>query len=318
MQPLVSIIIPTYNRAHLIGETLDSVLAQTYTNWECIIVDDGSTDNTTGVLISYIERDSRFKFFRRADDRAKGASSCRNYAFSLSKGSYIQFFDSDDIMHPNHLFEKINSINDADLVICKQKIFYEDFDEDLFNFSDASDLKINTNVFDDFVTGQTEIMMVTPLWKRDYIKQFLPINESMHILEDHELHARAFIVNPKLVICNKYLIFYRNNHLALTSTFYKDISTGLDSYLKAKQTVLNLKNTDEIKLSILKQVLGYFRLGLASRQYSESKKCLNFIDSNDLTINYILKIKLFRIKILFQFIKIIKRGDFFLKPLLKV
>ena len=58
--PLVSIIIPTYNRAHLIGETLDSVLVQTYTHWECIVVDDGSTDGTDALLATYCKKDSRF------------------------------------------------------------------------------------------------------------------------------------------------------------------------------------------------------------------------------------------------------------------
>ena len=58
MIPLVSIIIPTYNRAHLISETLDSILAQTYINWECIIVDDGSTDATGKVINEYIKRDN--------------------------------------------------------------------------------------------------------------------------------------------------------------------------------------------------------------------------------------------------------------------
>ena len=58
---LVSIIIPTYNRAHLIGETLDSISAQTFRNWECIIVDDGSTDDTATLIANYIKKDIRFQ-----------------------------------------------------------------------------------------------------------------------------------------------------------------------------------------------------------------------------------------------------------------
>ena len=103
--PLVSIIIPTYNRAHLIGETLDSVLAQTYRNWECIVVDDGSTDYTDELLEFYIEKDSRIQYCHRPKDRRKGANACRNYGFELSKGEYVNWFDSDDLMTGNHIFE---------------------------------------------------------------------------------------------------------------------------------------------------------------------------------------------------------------------
>lgn len=97
-QPLVSIIIPTFNRAHLIGETLDSVLAQTYPNWECIIVDDGSSDNTDEVVGSYVKKDPRFQYHHRPADRPKGANACRNYGFEISKGEYVQWLDSDDLL----------------------------------------------------------------------------------------------------------------------------------------------------------------------------------------------------------------------------
>lgn len=103
MAPLISIIIPTYNRAHFIGETLDSIINQTYTNWECIIIDDGSTDNSNKVIKEYLKRDSRFKYFQRPKIKSKGANSCRNYGFAISKGDLIKWFDSDDLMLPNHL-----------------------------------------------------------------------------------------------------------------------------------------------------------------------------------------------------------------------
>lgn len=96
--PLVSIIIPTYNRAYLIGETLDSVLAQTYTNWECIVVDDGSTDDTAVLLTAYCDKDTRFQYHHRPKGRPKGANACRNYGFELSKGKWIQLLDSDDVL----------------------------------------------------------------------------------------------------------------------------------------------------------------------------------------------------------------------------
>ena len=76
-QPLVSIIIPTYNRAHLISETLRSIKLQTYQNWECIIIDDGSTDNSAEVIAEFCAQDNRSQFFKRPQNQPKGANTCR-------------------------------------------------------------------------------------------------------------------------------------------------------------------------------------------------------------------------------------------------
>jgi glycosyltransferase involved in cell wall biosynthesis len=134
---LVSIIIPTYNRAHLIGETLDSVLAQTFTNWECIVVDDGSTDETAKLLATYCEKEERFQYYQRPKDRIKGANACRNYGFENSVGDYIIWFDSDDIMVSNHIALKVEEIinKDVDFVIAQTANFKEDQLQEPYKYS---------------------------------------------------------------------------------------------------------------------------------------------------------------------------------------
>ncbi|WP_415375380.1 glycosyltransferase family 2 protein [Patiriisocius sp. Uisw_017] len=106
--PLVSIIIPTYNRAHLIVETLNAILAQTYTHWECIIVDDGSTDASEILIKQYCDSDSRISLYHRPKERPKGANACRNYGLEMSKGTLINWFDSDDYMLPTFLEQKVS------------------------------------------------------------------------------------------------------------------------------------------------------------------------------------------------------------------
>lgn len=121
MQTLVSIIIPTFNRVDLIGDTLESVLSQTHFNWECIVVDDGSNDYTAELLEFYQERDERIKYYKRPQSRPKGANSCRNLGFELSKGEYIQWLDSDDLISKNKIKEQVEVLekNDAELATCK-------------------------------------------------------------------------------------------------------------------------------------------------------------------------------------------------------
>jgi glycosyltransferase involved in cell wall biosynthesis len=100
MKPTFSIIIPTYNRANLLSETIRSVQNQTFEDWECIVVDDGSTDNTKQVVEEIIKSDSRIKYvFQENAER----SAARNNGFSNSLGEWICFLDSDDLFDKHHL-----------------------------------------------------------------------------------------------------------------------------------------------------------------------------------------------------------------------
>ena len=96
--PFFSIVIPTYNRADLIDLTLDSVLAQTFAEFEILVVDDGSTDRTAAVVRAYA--DSRLHYLPKINEE-RGAA--RNYGLARAKGEYVLFLDSDDLFHPGHL-----------------------------------------------------------------------------------------------------------------------------------------------------------------------------------------------------------------------
>lgn len=111
--PIFSIIIPTYNRAHLIGRTIQSILKQVFTDFEIIVVDDGSKDNTMQVVTSFV--DPRLKYYSKPNGE-RGAT--RNFGTALAKGQYVNFFDSDDLMYPNHLqvaSQLLTSLNKPEL-----------------------------------------------------------------------------------------------------------------------------------------------------------------------------------------------------------
>ena len=103
--PLISIITPSYNSANFIGETIESIQAQTYKNWELIITDDCSKDNTIEVVNSYITNDSRIKVFKL--EKNSGGGVARNNSIEKANGRYIAFCDSDDRWHPEKLEKQI-------------------------------------------------------------------------------------------------------------------------------------------------------------------------------------------------------------------
>lgn len=125
-KPVVSVIIPTYNRAHLLGRAIKSVLDQTYGDFELIVVDDGSTDNTEEVVRAFNDR--RISYFKHSINR--GVSAARNTGISIAMGSYIAFQDSDDEWLPQKL-EKQMALFEQDregnlgLVLCETEAVSE-------------------------------------------------------------------------------------------------------------------------------------------------------------------------------------------------
>lgn len=102
----VSIITPSYNSAKYISETIESVLSQTYNNWEMIIVDDMSSDNSNEIIGEYIKKDSRIRLITLESN--SGPAIARNRAIKESKGRYIAFLDSDDVWHPMKLEKQLD------------------------------------------------------------------------------------------------------------------------------------------------------------------------------------------------------------------
>jgi len=204
MNPIISIIIPTLNRAHLIGETLDTIVNQSYTHWECIIVDDGSTDHTEALVQSYIEKDDRFTFFRRPESHKAGGNGARNYGLLQARGTYVQWFDSDDLMDPDKLKCKIETLKEhqVDFVISKTKYFNKKESRNTYNYL-SSDIN-----FINYATGS--VAWFTPdVFVKKSIVEGLFYNETLKAGQEYNFICKLLLRTYNAVKVDEFLSFRR-------------------------------------------------------------------------------------------------------------
>ncbi|RZV65411.1 MAG: glycosyltransferase family 2 protein [Flavobacteriaceae bacterium] len=213
---LVSIIIPMYNRRHLIGETLSSLSKQSYNNWECIIVDDHSDDGSYEYVKEFISQDNRFSIHKRPENRKKGANACRNYGFDLSKGVLINWFDSDDIMDSRFLEEKVREITKAgfDAVISKTAMFKED--PTIISWKEKR-TNVTKNCLEDFLELKVAWYLPDVLWKREFLNDKDLFNEDLMAGQDRDFHSRMLLHEPKLMVLDEYLTYCRKHDGNLTA-----------------------------------------------------------------------------------------------------
>lgn len=249
MTELISIIIPTYNRAHLIGETLDTVLLQTYNNWECIIIDDASTDNTADIVNEYVRKDNRFQYHTRPEQRLKGPNSCRNYGFEISKGDYVKWFDSDDFMFSNLIESQIKVLNEKiECVVCKVAYdFGNDKKEENKIYSD--------NLIEDYLMGNIAFYISGPLWKKGFLnKQKQLFDETIKNLDDWDFNLRMLYQEPSIIYLDEALIQYRIHEASLSNEINKLNFQEIQSEFKAIRKHLLLieqnKKADPKRLKI--------------------------------------------------------------------
>lgn len=202
LSPLISIIIPTFNRAAILPQAIDSVIAQTYELWECLVVDDGSTDTTLEILKEYQRRDSRIKYYQR-ERLPKGAPTCRNIGLAHAQGDHVIFLDSDDYLLPHCLEQRVKKINE-----------YPDCDFLVFPMGEQRNDEIkkkNIPIYDDylipFLSANLPWQTMCPIWKKEFIKELEGFKEGYPRFNDPELMIRA-LLRPKV----EYKVLYDLNY----------------------------------------------------------------------------------------------------------
>lgn len=249
MKPLVSIIIPTFNRAHLIGETIDSILQQTFQNWECIIVDDGSSDATEEIVLVFSMKNPAIKYYRRPANLPKGPSACRNYGFSFAKGDFIHFMDSDDLYLPNALETYEKSFSELiDVVVAKLAL--TDFDSGLIIKENQIESK---NLLEDYFIGKVAFYVSGPLWRKSFLlKQEALFDENISNLDDWDFNLRMILQNPKVSYLNEVIIQYRFHQDSLSQEIHKFNFAEIQSEISAREKILMiLKEHRGINLSVV-------------------------------------------------------------------
>lgn len=191
---LISIIIPTYNRAHIIEETLLSVLNQTYSNWECIVIDDYSNDKTGSLVKAFINKDNRFLYVKRPKNSSKGANACRNYGKTICKGEFVLFLDSDDILLDTCLEKRLNIFKEneyIDFVIANTSYYKNNGygKRPICEFPEVYDSEDYLKLFLSYKIPWT-IMGV--LWRKETIDN-ITFEEELSRFQDLDFHVKVLL-----------------------------------------------------------------------------------------------------------------------------
>jgi len=309
LKKLISIIIPVYNREKLIIETLDSILVQTYNNWECIIVDDGSTDNTIEVINSYCKTDSRIQQYHRPNSKQKGANACRNIGLEKAKGDYVIFFDSDDLMTPNHVEVKVNAIvkHKADYVITRTKFFNND-NSVIDKYYKFDDFKINTyNYISQKINWLTyDVMIMSELAKS------IQFNEKLQSGQEYNYFCKLVYKSLNTIFIDEVVTLRRKHEDSIRAKLKTTSELQKGYFYSSWLTYLELKDKTSIKEKehLLKSCVNYI--------YEEKKQLAS--NSNLFTKEIFKTFKLNGIYFLLMLvmIKCFKKGYIFRNKLVKL
>lgn len=221
-QPSVSIIVPCYNQGQYLAEALDSVLSSTFQDWECIIVNDGSTDNSADVATTFVERDSRFKLLHQHNS---GPSAARNRGVHESSGEFILFLDGDDKIEPEYIGSGISFLQkhaDCTLFYCKARTFGSEEKINNWNYTTYRNLLRYNSIhccsiirrkdfdriggFDENMRGYEDWeMFIRLLYHNDFVCQ------SEKILFNYRIHRHEGSVNLQAIRRSKEIMEYIYN-----------------------------------------------------------------------------------------------------------
>ncbi len=277
MKPQVSIIMATYNRAHFIAETLVAIQNQTFSNWECLIIDDGGTDSTKEIIAEILEQDIRFQFHKRSEEYLKGLSGCRNQGLDLAKGEYIIFFDDDDIPHPQNLELCVAELQDETISFCRyvRNVFFGDFQYQFDYSKEYTSFYIDKKDILKMVNNELQFNSTSIMWKKISFEANRFV-ETLQYAEDWELYARIVSSDFKGISIDKCLFFGRKHAESNTGEYYRNSPVRRASQAEAVLLVAkNLKEKHLLTYSLKRYFLAY---SIDFKEYNLIESLLNTLE----------------------------------------
>lgn len=277
MNPTVSIIMATYNREQFIVESLISIQNQTFLDWECLIIDDGGTDNTRAVIDSIIAKDSRFQYSKRPNSYIKGLPGCRNYGLDLAKGEYIIFFDDDDIAHPQNLECCVEELANQDISFCRyiREVFVGDFHY-IFDYSNTyTSFNIDKKDIERMLNNEIQFNSCAVMWRASCFEKNRFV-ETLLFAEEWELYTRIVSSGYGGISINKSLFYGRKHPKSNTGEYDRKNPIRRASYAEAAFLVVqNLKEKQLLTYSLKRYFIAF---SINFEEYNLFQNILNLLE----------------------------------------
>ena len=238
---------PSFNKAKYISESINSVINQTYTNWELIIVDDCSNDDSQEIINLFASKFDNIKTYFNLEN--KGANYCRNLGIERAKGSYIIFLDADDLLAKDCLENRILKIQNTNFDFCvfTMQVFFKKVGDSNSTWKPNSKKPLN-----DFLFHKLPWQTMQPIWKTDFIRSIGGFNQDFGRMQDVELHTRALLTDHVLFkqIIDKPDCYYRIDEDRKIFNAFNFISLRIDS------TILYVQRFKFLPINQRKYLIG--------------------------------------------------------------
>jgi glycosyltransferase involved in cell wall biosynthesis len=258
----VSVIIPHYNRGNQCQSTIESIQNQLFKNWECIIVDDGSEIHFVEELKEIIQKDARFSLIKRPDSLPKGANACRNYGLEVSKGKYIQWFDSDDIMFPDFLESKVDYLNQNEGI--NYVVSQTAWNCPELNLGKAYSHNLDSSdVFRSYINGETFFLIHGPLFRKSFFERVGKFDVKLKKHQEFEFFFRVLFQDKNFGIIPKVTaehIVHENQMTLQKKSELELIRLSTDAFFRIIKFVRH--KTHENKKTMLQALLNRIRTNL--------------------------------------------------------
>ena len=321
---LISVIVPVYNIEKYLPRCIDSILNQTYKNWEAIFINDGSTDNSLKILEEYKKRDKRIKII---DKKNAGSGAARNDGIENSKGEYIAFLDSDDWYEKNFLEKLYNNLieNNSDVSMCNPKMTYDNIEKNS---------KINTYFFKNVELDKTPekilgILAMPVVWNKLYKKDIIVKNKirfpNYSFCEDVEFLYKTFLYVNKVSKIEDDLYNYYQRKNSATKKIKEEAIEQVYKVLENIERYIKNNFSDKLEFFYLYKVQFIYSISITllvkidndknlrnkiNKKNNDELKNINksLILKNKKILIYYIAIKLKKILEISKIISLLKRG----------